>query len=85
MQALQDEEVQKKGVVMVMYCVGQERFQSDRPMKLARLLWLLPVRVTAAHFCHDGKVMKAFINLAIRAMEGFYLCRFRIHEGTYYY
>jgi hypothetical protein len=43
MTALRDKEIQKKGVVMLLYGIGQETFHSDRLAKLARMLCVNPV------------------------------------------
>ena len=84
MQALLEEDIQRKGMVIVLYLVDQQRFHSDRPFKFSRCLWLLPIRVTSVHVCYSGELMKFAANLLTRTMEGRYLCRFRNHAGMCY-
>jgi hypothetical protein len=82
MTAIRDEEIQKKGMVFVLYSVGQKQFHKDRAGHVASVWWLLPVRIVAAHVCYDTPIMDVFVNLLSRSMESHFLCRFRSHFGT---
>eukprot|EP00339_Tiarina_fusa_P022023 CAMPEP_0117058670 /NCGR_PEP_ID=MMETSP0472-20121206/40758_1 /TAXON_ID=693140 ORGANISM="Tiarina fusus, Strain LIS" /NCGR_SAMPLE_ID=MMETSP0472 /ASSEMBLY_ACC=CAM_ASM_000603 /LENGTH=620 /DNA_ID=CAMNT_0004776087 /DNA_START=53 /DNA_END=1915 /DNA_ORIENTATION=- len=83
MTALLDEETQRKGVVFIMYSVGQKEFLSDRPGKLANIWWLLPVRLAATHVCYDASVMHMYVTLMSSDMDSRHLLRFRSHFGSY--
>jgi hypothetical protein len=79
MAAIQDEEIQKKGVVFVFDLVGQEKFHSDRPSNFASIFWLFPVRLVAIHVCYDNSLLDLVVKIVHDSMEGHYLCRFRSH------
>ena len=82
MMALRDENVQKKGVVMVYYGVGQDYFYRDRPMEIVSCWRNLPMRIVGCHACYDHPVLHALFSLAAFAMESQILCRLRCHYGT---
>ena len=81
MQALRDEEIQKKGIVHIFYGIGKTEFHSDRAKKFADMWWLLPIRLVAFHFCYDLSVMDFAAEKIEEAMESHHLCRFRRHKG----
>jgi hypothetical protein len=83
MAATRDEEIQKRGVVLIYYIIGQTKFRTDRPPKVADLFWLLPVRLVAMHLCGHSTLHNEIGNRISENLEGHYLCRFRYHNGTY--
>jgi hypothetical protein len=83
MNALRDEEIQKKGTVLIIYMIGQQKFHSDRPPKLAKAFLYLPIRIVAVHICYDKKLHDLAMKLLCHKMESQLLCRFRGHYGTY--
>jgi hypothetical protein len=48
--ALEDEEVQKKGVVVIFYGVGQTEYSKDRPRQIISSWFCLPVRAVVWEF-----------------------------------
>jgi hypothetical protein len=82
MTALRDEEIQKKGIVSIIYSIGQMKFMSDRPSKFAEMWWFLPIRLVAMHICYDQPVMDLGFTMVSASMEAHHLCRCRIHKGT---
>ena len=81
MTALQDEEVQRRGVCMVYYGVGQTKYFRDRPFRIVSTWFSIPMKIVAAHACYDNPILRPLMNLASFAMERALLCRFRTHEG----
>ena len=81
MQALRDEDVQKKGIVHIFYSNGKSEFHSDRAKKYADLWLYFPVKIVALHFCYDSAVMDLAAQMVEQAMEADHLCRFRRHKG----
>eukprot|EP00339_Tiarina_fusa_P010073 CAMPEP_0117009838 /NCGR_PEP_ID=MMETSP0472-20121206/8830_1 /TAXON_ID=693140 ORGANISM="Tiarina fusus, Strain LIS" /NCGR_SAMPLE_ID=MMETSP0472 /ASSEMBLY_ACC=CAM_ASM_000603 /LENGTH=476 /DNA_ID=CAMNT_0004712231 /DNA_START=89 /DNA_END=1519 /DNA_ORIENTATION=+ len=82
MAAIRDEEVQKKGIVFVLNMIGQTKFHSDRPSKLASLFSLFPARLAAVHLCYDHSILGVAVNMVAESMNAHYLCRFRSHYGS---
>lgn len=82
MTTLRDVNVQKKGVVMVYYGVGQDTFYRDRPMQIVGCWKNLPMRIVGCHACYDHPVLHALFSLAAFGMESQTLCRLRCHYGT---
>ena len=83
MAALQDEEVQMKGVVYVNYALGAEHIISNRAEKAAEAWWHIPTRLVAVHLCYNTNAMEVYVKNLSRAMESQHLCRFRSHFGTW--
>jgi hypothetical protein len=82
MMALQDEEIQKKGLVLVLWCLGQNKFHSDRPGKLSRSFWFLPIRLVAVHACYHSRLMELAMKMMSHEMEIQHVCRLWGHNGT---
>jgi len=83
--AAEDEETQKRGLVMVYYAVAQKAYDSrnNRPLHLLKAFSELPARVVAAHFCFDNASMKPLVDFIAKHMESRMLCRFRSHCGQH--
>ena len=85
MNALEDEEVQKKGFVIVGYYVGSQG--TDRHfrevMKHGRMLQdALPHRTPGVHFCFDDPRLRPLALFVQNVMSKDYRLRFRIHYGS---
>jgi hypothetical protein len=81
MSALQDEETQKKGVVIVYYALGQKRAFGDRPFELMKSWRSIPWRVVAFHSCADSSVIDVAAYLLCSLMDNSNVCSFRAHIG----
>ena len=82
MAALRDKEIQKNGIALIMYSLGdQKKFAMGRVTNFSKCLCFLPIRVVAIHACYDtqlkAKVYKGMANY----LESSHLCRFRHHKG----
>lgn len=80
--AATDESVQKSGVVIVYYAIGQEFFSRDHATKCLELSSALPVRIEAAHACYDDPALEPFFDIVSQTMTSECLVRFRSHFGT---
>ena len=96
MNALEDANTQRYGIVQVMYCMGSaeiERNKMKKPAfnveiiaKSSRLFSCLPFRLVALHVCLDDQTAKPpFFNIFQMAVEMNYRFRFRMHSGMYKY
>ena len=81
MTALRDSEIQKKGIVFILYAVGKRQLLGGRPSKLAALWSIIPMRIRALHFCYDTPLMDFGAKVLCHAMESRFLCRLRLHKG----
>lgn len=77
-----DEELQKSGVVMVYYAIGQEFFSREHATKCLELCSALPLRIEAAHACYDDPALETFFDTVSHQMTSECLVRFRPHFGT---
>jgi hypothetical protein len=78
-----DEDVQKRGVVGCMYCVGASRnFDLGLIRKWGRLRKALPVRTNSAHVCYNDPRMVPVFSLAMFIMGTHIRVRFRTHYGS---
>ena len=83
MNALEDEDVQTKGIVYVRYGVHQRKFIKGR-YEAQRNYYqsVVPVKLAGFHFCrgqnhlHDECVMEH-----VQKLQNDHACRFRIHCG----
>jgi hypothetical protein len=88
MTMLEDEDAQRKGVVMINYNVGigyyEDNINSDPRYKTKRanLLGGVPCRPTAVHYCYDDARIRPAL-AAFQLFLGTYgRLRFRAHYGT---
>jgi hypothetical protein len=82
MVALQDEESQRRGFVMVYYGLGQKKLVRGRALEILKSWWATPLRIVAGHFCSKTNAMHPAVRLMFYAMECNLFCRFRCHFGT---
>lgn len=82
MTALEDEETQKKGIVLLGYNMGAKSVV-DRPAVWAieKLRKALPMRVVGMHYCYDSFKMRPMMSLAMLVMGATSRVRFRAHYG----
>jgi hypothetical protein len=82
MTALEDEETQKLGIVLLGYNMGAKSVV-DRPAVWAiqKLRKALPMRVVGMHYCYDSFKMRPMMTLAMLVMGATSRVRFRAHYG----
>lgn len=78
-----DEETQRKGIVMVAYFVGKfvGQFNNGLLQKLNSLLDWCPVKYRGFHMCFNDPMLKAWMPLAMLLMGKEMRLRLRIHDG----
>lgn len=82
MAAFEDEETQKRGVVLIPYNIGSPYAFDRRSSYLhARLTWILPVRVAGLHGCSQDPRQRTLMNLALNFIGTKMRLRTRIHFG----
>lgn len=86
--AAEDEETQKRGVVMVLYDVGQQSvhqgssYNRKSALKIPALVtWSVPCPVTAIHVCYSKSAFAPFLALAAMMCEKHSRSRLRIHNS----
>jgi hypothetical protein len=83
----EDVETQKKGLVCVLYNVGQGGAEHDTEStwKLTSLLKAIPVRIVAIHFCHESRSLWFMTMMAIIKLSAtlFMRLRIRTHCGKW--
>ncbi len=77
-----DEAVQKSGVVIVYYAIGQEFLSRDHASKCLELCSALPLRIEAAHACFDDPALEPSFDKVSEIMTSECLVRFRAHLGN---
>lgn len=84
----EDEEIQKKGVVLIFYNIGNKPQSSHQPGKSAwaqmKMMRGLPVSVPSIHICCDDILTAALAQLGRLAADTFTRLRIRTHYGTLY-
>jgi hypothetical protein len=86
MNALEDEEIQRKGFVKVFYNVGMLKMptlDSDLFFKGAPTLFeALPFRMAAMHYCYDDPIIRPALSIIQHSIGRAGRVRFRAHYGT---
>jgi hypothetical protein len=82
-----DEETQKKGVVLVSYSLDMPKRPDETRRKA---LWgagvivqSLPIRVTSLHYCYNSSKVGPFLPLVAYASGSVIRLRMRIHHGAF--
>ena len=83
MVAIRDKEIQRNGIVFVLWSVGNTQFAANRPGKLTALWSIFPIRIVAVHICYDNPLLNLGFQLIQKTMETKFLIRCRGHFGTY--
>lgn len=85
MTALEDEENQRKGFVLVIYQVGTKGAANVCVTELLRkapfMKGAMPIRLVAVHYCLDDSVIHTVLNLLQVVLGKQYQLRFRSHYG----
>ena len=85
MTALQDEETQKKGIVMIIYNVSEnwtKYFDPKALKKVAQLRQVMPTKLASMHYCYLDPAFGAVINLIVRTVQRNIRTRTKLHSGT---
>lgn len=77
-----DEEIQKRGCVVVFNAVGQRTYFKERGRQIAALTASVPLKVSAVHLCYDNPILHPVIAAASFVMERKLLVRMRVHYGS---
>jgi hypothetical protein len=79
-----DEESQRRGVVGLLYFVGENTVEFDQAIhsKLPKLLEWLPCKVAGFHLCTAASILGAFKSFLVAKMGSALRVRLRIHDGT---
>jgi hypothetical protein len=89
MNALEDEDVQRKGFVKVVYNVDMGKLptlDTDLMFKGAPVIFAaLPFRMAAMHCCYDDSLIRPAISAMQHAIGRSGRIRFRAHYGTLHY
>lgn len=89
MNAVKDEEVQRKGFVKVVFNINSGEMPTidkDLFFKGAPAIFeALPFRMAAMHFCYDDPMIRPVLNLVQRAIGRQGRVRFRSHFGKCIY
>jgi len=81
MSVVQDEEIQRRGVVIVGFGFGEAKFVANRPLEYTRSWEAIPARVVALHSCRNS--CNQITNLILcNIMKSRMMSRFRMHVGT---
>jgi hypothetical protein len=78
----EDVETQKKGVVLIQYCVGTPLSSRGLIHKLGRLVNCMPVRPVSIHACVGDSAVKAAATIAALLIGATNTVRFRVHSGS---
>eukprot|EP00980_Cylindrotheca_fusiformis_P030607 scaffold25091_cov147-Cylindrotheca_fusiformis.AAC.7 len=82
MVALEDEETQKNGVVMIGLNTGKDRVMNrEAAWAVHKMARVLPMRVVGIHFCYDALMLLPMVSLAMLVMGATRRVRFRAHYG----
>jgi hypothetical protein len=84
MNAMEDEETQRKGLVTISYAVGADKnvpLQSETLNKSGNLAMALPVRIVAMHYCYDDPRLNERISKFKLVVGTHTRLRFRVHFG----
>jgi hypothetical protein len=77
-----DEETQRKGVVIVHYCLGKGYASRSIIHGLGKILRALPIRVASIHICENNAAVKAAASIASLLIGSSNSVRVRGHCGT---
>ena len=83
--AVEDEETQKRGLVVILYHMGKINTNLDQDVMQEGSIsdqWL-PIRFSAIHECLDHPMMKVISKIIAMTTGPDFRARFRVHEGTH--
>jgi len=82
MAALEDEEAQRKGLVMVSYAIDNTVQGRSVALQISSVLSALPMRVVGVHVCVNDPTVQALAKVLSLVFESRFRLRIRIHSGT---
>ena len=87
MVAMEDEEIQKRGAVIIVYLIGRRHDSvPDRGINAWKVATMtnvaLPIRMNSVHICYDNPNLRPIFSFAIHALDTFARVRYRSHFGT---
>ena len=83
MSILQDKETQLRGIVIIWYGIGQQKF-GNRTSQYYQIWNAMPTRLAGYHHCsEDQKIVSPLIPMVSSILESASLCRIRFHHGKY--
>ena len=82
MTVMKDEDIQKKGVVFVMYNYCRHREEVDFQREIHQLRAAMPYRTDAAHYCYNDASLRPFVAGIRLFIDPFARFRLRPHYGT---
>lgn len=79
----EDEEIQKKGLTVVVYLLGvKKKLDRQAAWRVASLTaTALPFRFESIHICYDNPLLVPFFAVGMLSAGSFYRVRARIHYG----
>ena len=80
MKALVDDDTQKRGVVLILYCHNPSK--EDFSVNVNPLYEGLPYRVVGAHFCFEDQALVPFVSALRLNLPPRIRARLRAHLGT---
>ena len=83
MSLAEDEETQRRGLVSVLYQVGDSPPSYDFELLRREVTFVrgLPIRIVAIHFCASTQLWMQVVDLAIHMASPFMRFRIRCHYG----
>ena len=83
MTALNDEETQRKGIIIISYSVGAEKAtDKDSAWCIAHLCRILPIPTSVFHGCSDNPEHRVALSVAQLSLGTQLRIRCRLHFGT---
>ena len=79
-----DEETQKKGIVILVYMLGETtvKFDPHGAWHISALSRCLPPRISSIHVCVNDSRLSPLIGLGLMASGSYSRLRYRYHHGT---
>jgi hypothetical protein len=81
--ALEDEEAQKKGLVLISYAVDNTIQRQSVALQMASIFSALPMRVVGVHICVNDPTVQSFARVLSLVFESRLRLRIRTHCGKY--
>lgn len=82
MTVMKDEDVQKKGVVFVLYNYCRHREEVDFQREIHQLRAAMPYKTDAAHYCYNNASLRPFVAGIRLFIDPYARFRLRPHYGT---
>jgi hypothetical protein len=85
MSLMEDEESQKKGIVIIIYAMGDFSFDQFDRFGLhmsARSLLDTPMKIVSMHHCFSDGRFRFLIKFVLNLLESEVQARIKLHQGT---